>query len=86
LSLAFNRDHPPGGIALVTGRYRLIDVFGKETHIRITIVGGEALPSAPRGHGWRLIMETAKPGCGKLMLLRAMRRLRFRRWSVQEPH
>ncbi len=51
-------EHPPGAAAPVTGHYRLLNVFGTPTTHRVHVRRGEALPSAPRGHGWRLEQET----------------------------
>jgi hypothetical protein len=59
--LADNAEHRPGTLAPVTGVYRLLNVFGAETHTHAHVVRGEPLPGAPMGHGWRLERETEEP-------------------------
>lgn len=80
--MAFGRDYPPGRNAPVTGGYCLIDVFGKETAIRITVAHGERLPRAPRGHGWRLVREVTEPSGTKRMLLHLIHWFRFHGWEA----
>ena len=66
----------------MTGEYRLIDVFDSETDIQVTVVHGERLPGAPRGHGWRLVGEVAQPSGAKRILLRLMRWYRLHGWEA----
>ena len=56
--MAHDEEHPPGTTAPISGHYRMVNVFGTPTVYSIHVRHGEPLPSAPRGHGWRLERET----------------------------
>jgi hypothetical protein len=52
--MAYEYEHQPGDTAPATGYYRLVNVFGSPTGYGVRVQHGEPLPTAPRGHGWRL--------------------------------
>ena len=47
-------EHRPGEPAPRSGHYRLVNVFGSDTDIRVHSPRGHPLPDSPRGFGWRL--------------------------------
>ena len=49
-----DQEHRPGEPAPWSGHYRLLNVFGNATEVRIHTPKGHPLPDAPRGFGWRL--------------------------------
>jgi hypothetical protein len=51
-------EHQPGDPAPETGRYRLLNVFGRETRRHVHVVQGHPLPDAPMRHTWRLVSDT----------------------------
>jgi hypothetical protein len=56
--MTHDEEQPPGATVPVTGRYRLLNVFGTPTDHSVHIWRGEALPAAGRGHSWRLEQQT----------------------------
>jgi hypothetical protein len=50
-------DCPPGASALVAGIYDPLNVMGSPVGTRVPVSQGEALPPAPSGWTWRLIIE-----------------------------
>jgi hypothetical protein len=59
--MAPNQEHKPGDPAPRSGHYRLLNIFGNETHVRVHASRDHPLPEAPRGFGWRLEHETDDP-------------------------
>jgi hypothetical protein len=57
-SMSTNDDHRPGLPAPKAGVYRLLNVFGGAEDRRVEVRQGQPLPTAPRGHSWRLESET----------------------------
>jgi hypothetical protein len=57
--MAERQEHPPGAHAPVTGHYEELNVFGSPTGKVEHMKEGDLLPSAPRGFGWRLIVDDA---------------------------
>jgi hypothetical protein len=47
--------HAPGAIAGKAGHYEELDRLGIRTGRLTYVREGETLPSAPRGHTWRMI-------------------------------
>jgi hypothetical protein len=54
-----DRDVRPGERSPVTGEYEELNVFGSRTGKMRHMDEGEALPSAPRGFSWRVVMRRA---------------------------
>lgn len=50
-------DCPPGASASVGGVYELLNVMGTPMGTRVLVSRGEALPPAPFGWTWRLVVE-----------------------------
>jgi hypothetical protein len=47
--------HLPGQPVPASGTYELMNVFGSPTGVRVNVVHGHPLPSAPVGHSWAVV-------------------------------
>ena len=56
-TMVSNPDHRPGEPAPVSGCYRLVNIFGTETHVQVNSGKGQPLPEAPQGFRWRLVPD-----------------------------
>lgn len=52
-------EHEPGSPAPHAGSYEQLNVFGRPIGIRVSVVAGEPLPAAPRGHTWTRTNDAA---------------------------
>jgi hypothetical protein len=47
--------HLPGQSAPASAIYEQMNIFNSPTGVRVKVVCGETLPSAPIGHGWAIV-------------------------------
>jgi hypothetical protein len=50
-------EHAPGEAAPVGGTYEQLNIFGRATGTRVTLMHKHPLPDAPLGHNWTLVEE-----------------------------
>jgi hypothetical protein len=62
-------DHLPGQSAPASAIYEQMNIFNSPTGVRVKVVRGEPLPSAPMGHSWAVVKGDA--GSADAMMARS---------------
>jgi hypothetical protein len=55
--MAQRPEYPPGEAAPATGIYKQLNIFGRPTGIRVTLMEKYPFPKAPVGHSWTPVEE-----------------------------